>query len=596
MTAGRAERRRVLVLGSDTRSFLTVVRSLGRAGLSVDIAWCDPTCIAARSRYVSAVHDLPRYSPALSDWKTALRDLLTQYAFALVVPCDDPSILPLQANRAEFEGLAPLYLLDDRAFRITADKQLTQALAQQCSVPVPRSVTATDHEGALIASRSFGFPLIVKPTSSFTLDNVRSKRSVRTARSEAELNEVIERLGPGESALLQEFIGGVGAGVEVLARHGQILLAFQHVRVHEPLRGGGSSYRRSAAPDPRLLEAAHRLIRALDYTGVAMVEFRVDDRSGRWVLLEINGRFWGSLPLAVAAGCDFPRYLFEMLVDGRTVFPMSYREGLFARNWSEDIHWFAERVTIATRRREILSDLAGAAMNVVAGRERSDTLVLDDPLPGLLELKVLAHECASAGGRQIRKAVRRTAFVRRREKQRLLSALRRSRNLLFLCKGNICRSAFAEHYAKRVLPENYNVRSAGHLRLEGRRSPQTALDAARHFGVDLSNHRSCIVTGEMIDAADAILAFDDEQTAAIRELFPRARHKAYLLGVLESGGDSMIPDPYGHQEAEFVKVFSRIAGNIHSFPGAATASQVEAFGTQQATNTPVVAEGTTLDT
>jgi hypothetical protein len=47
---------RVLVLGSDTRSFLAVVRSLGRAGLEVHVAWCPLQSASLRSRYIAAIH------------------------------------------------------------------------------------------------------------------------------------------------------------------------------------------------------------------------------------------------------------------------------------------------------------------------------------------------------------------------------------------------------------------------------------------------------------------------------------------------------------------------------------------------------------
>ena len=52
---------RVLVLGSDTRSFLAVVRSLGRAGIEVHVAWCPADAPALGSRYVHTVHSLPPY-------------------------------------------------------------------------------------------------------------------------------------------------------------------------------------------------------------------------------------------------------------------------------------------------------------------------------------------------------------------------------------------------------------------------------------------------------------------------------------------------------------------------------------------------------
>ena len=56
---GMSAARKVLVLGKSDSSFLTVIRSLGRQGIEVHIAWCPPIEVARRSRYVRVVHELP---------------------------------------------------------------------------------------------------------------------------------------------------------------------------------------------------------------------------------------------------------------------------------------------------------------------------------------------------------------------------------------------------------------------------------------------------------------------------------------------------------------------------------------------------------
>ena len=97
------------------------------------------------------------------------------------------------------------------------------------------------------------------------------------------------------------------------------------------LRGGRSTAAVSASCDPRLVDSAGRMLGALGWHGVAMAEFKWDETSNQFWLLEINGRFWGSLPLALAAGVDFPYYLYQLAV-GQTPEPAaSYAEGVLAR-------------------------------------------------------------------------------------------------------------------------------------------------------------------------------------------------------------------------------------------------------------------------
>ena len=88
------------------------------------------------------------------------------------------------------------------------------------------------------------------------------------------------------SVLLQEYIGGQGVGIELIADQGKIVYAFQHLRLHEiPLTGGGSSLRTSVAVEPALLEASAKLMAALAWHGVAMVEFKRDTGSGKFSLM-----------------------------------------------------------------------------------------------------------------------------------------------------------------------------------------------------------------------------------------------------------------------------------------------------------------------
>ena len=93
------------------------------------------------------------------------------------------------------------------------------------------------------------------------------------------------------------------------------LARFTHQRIREyPISGGPSTLRESIA-DPLVEKMAEKILRALDWFGVAMVEFRYDPRDGLPKLMEINPRFWGSLPLAVYAGVDFPYWLFCLAMD-----------------------------------------------------------------------------------------------------------------------------------------------------------------------------------------------------------------------------------------------------------------------------------------
>ncbi|HEX8888943.1 MAG TPA: ATP-grasp domain-containing protein, partial [Pyrinomonadaceae bacterium] len=120
-------------------------------------------------------------------------------------------------------------------------------------------------------------------------------------------------------------------GYFALMKDGELRAEFAHRRIRDVRpTGSGSAVRESVAPDARLREAALKILQELRWHGVAMVEFRVK-ADGTPVFLEVNGRFWNSLPLAVYAGADFPARLAEMAEHGELDADLDYRKNVRSR-------------------------------------------------------------------------------------------------------------------------------------------------------------------------------------------------------------------------------------------------------------------------
>ncbi|MDR7563244.1 MAG: ATP-grasp domain-containing protein [Armatimonadota bacterium] len=550
---------KVLVLGSDPRAFLAVVRSLGRRGLEVHGGWCNPDSPACRSRYLRTVHDIPPFSPDDLAWKEALLRLLERKRFDLLIPCEDPTLLPVRAYRSEFEAVVRVAIPEERALAVAFDKIRSYELAQALGVRVPRGRVVERAED--LEDQDLRAPLVLKPRTTFAYPDLTNRRGVRTFPDLASLRAFLAQTGVAEAVLVQEFFSGIGAGVEVLADRGEVLVAFQHERVHEPLRGGGSSYRRSVPLDPELLEATRKLMQAMGYTGVAMVEFRRNPRTREWVFLEINGRFWGSLPLAVASGADFPFYLYRLLVHGERSFPQHYRAGVYCRNLTLDLVWLREYLPsirslpeFAPRPRQVVAEITHLLRLV----ECSDTFTADDPGPGWAELSHIVRSGFARVYARMRRMVLRLGPVRRIQVGRLRSRLAQARTVLFVCRGNVCRSPFAEAYAARTFPASVRVRSAGTRARPGTTSPPEATAAAAAFGVDLRSHRAVRLSPEHLEEADVVFVFDPADLERIRQEHSRYAHKAFFLGVVLEDGDAVIADPYGHTDRVFA-VYARIA-------------------------------------
>ena len=392
---------RILVTDARLGSAISIIRSLGRRGWYVLAADSDPRSPGFYSRYA---RERVRYPPPLLAPDAVVDTLLQVVAernVDLIVPVTDEIILPLSAGRDRFAGRCSLALPDASALAICTSKAATLELACRLGVPAPRSCLVKTTEEARQHAGSFGWPIVLKPESAKLYRTGRPVEAltVAYAENEEQLARRFERFEGRCDVLMQEYWPGEGHGVGLLLHRGRPLAAFQHRRLREtPLSGGASSFRESVPLDPALYDYAVRLLRALDWTGPAMVEFKVGPHGPR--LMEINGRIWGSLPLATRSGVDFPRGWMELCLFGPPrgdVAPQTtYAVGLRSRNLELELVWIKSVLSGDRRyrfehmpsRRHALA----VALRLLNPADGYDVLSRDDPLPGVAEVLRIARK------------------------------------------------------------------------------------------------------------------------------------------------------------------------------------------------------------
>jgi predicted ATP-grasp superfamily ATP-dependent carboligase len=386
--------RRILVTDGDQRSALAAVRSLGRAGHRVWVASRRGASLAGASRHVTgdvAVGD-PLEAPRR--FAEAVGGAANRFEVQLLLPMTEGCIRALLANPASHPAHMPYGSLE--SFLRISDKEAVLSTARDLGLAVPEQRVLDEADPAFDASRAgLPFPLVVKPGRSVGAEKTGELRrsSVRHASSAEELESVLASLP--ESAypvLLQRRVLGPGVGVFLLVWNGEVLARFAHRRLREkPPSGGVSVYRESIPADPDLVDQATALLRAFDWEGVAMVEFKVDASSGIPYLMEINPRFWGSLQLAIDAGVDFPALFVEAVLGSPRKQSGDYRVGVRSRWWWGDIDHLILRLR---RPAEDLHLPPGAASRAAVVREflrlwrpgdRSEVLRLGDPWPFMRE-------------------------------------------------------------------------------------------------------------------------------------------------------------------------------------------------------------------
>lgn len=381
----------ILVTDGEQRSALAAVRSLGRAGHRVVVTSTRGRSLAGGSRYATAETNLPDPLADPERYRDTLIELVASTGVDLVLPVTDPSMLAALSVRnrlgdavVPFGGLA--------TFRALSDKQRVGEAARSVGLRVP-SQWVLEGGGDSVPDEVSG-ELVVKPARSVTDDDGdRHKHTVQHVSGRAELREALDALPPtAYPVLVQERIRGPGVGVFLLRWNGSTVAVFAHRRLREkPPSGGVSVYRESVRVDPRLVRDSEALLDEFDWSGVAMVEYKLDAESGTAYVMEVNARLWGSLQLAVDAGVDFPRLLVDAALGKKLPSsPPDYRAGIRSRWWWGDVDHLLARLRGQApgdapddrpRRLEALGDF------LVPWRpgDRPEVLRAADPLPFVRE-------------------------------------------------------------------------------------------------------------------------------------------------------------------------------------------------------------------
>ncbi len=241
------------------------------------------------------------------------------------------------------------------------------------------------------------YPVVLKPTRSVVETGGGSmKTSVFYARNAEELSRATAAIGPDAfPVLVQRKVVGPGVGVFLLTQGGAVVASFGHRRIREkPPSGGVSVLSESAAPPKALLESSADLLQALGWDGLAMVEYKQDEKTGQYVLMEINGRLWGSLQLAIDSGVDFPALLVSLALGEQPAPQGPYRLGARTRWTLGDLDHLIARVTKSREALRLPPSSPGPAGAVGAFLRgffppiRSEILRRDDVGPAWRELQV----------------------------------------------------------------------------------------------------------------------------------------------------------------------------------------------------------------
>lgn len=401
----RTERRAVVVPAISAPSSVACLRSLGGRGIHTIAVSEDEGTPAFSSAYCDEAVAVPSPHEDLLAYKEALRTLAIRPDVETIVPVREEDIYVLAAHREEFAPHVGTPWPDLPTLSQVQDRRRLFEVAAEHGVGMPETQpleeSAATDGGAAVAGLRRGIDWdrewIVKPRYSILTDAYIDGFDPGTCLSAPSTSYLPAGCPPDTAAieaemnhtpLLQEYVPGDEYGFFALYDEGEAVATFQHRQRRGWSYAGGPSAYRESVRIPALEEAGQTLLDGLEWHGLAMVEFLREEETGEFKLMEVNPRFWSSLPFSVRAGADFPYYYWQ-ISRGETVSQPDYEAGIGGHLLRGELLYL--RSVLGDEFELVEKPAFPAALRTVAGsilaHPRFDYLVADDPRPFLRDLR-----------------------------------------------------------------------------------------------------------------------------------------------------------------------------------------------------------------
>lgn len=320
----------IIITNADFKHTLAAVKSLGKRGIEVTAASHNRKSLSFYSKYCR--HRIIYTNPENEElFISDILDIIKKNKYDVLLPVGYIVCHAISKYQEKLLPYVKIPIVNFETMQIASDKNRTVEFAAKIGVITPKTIFPKSIEEVKAISDMIKYPVVIKIP--------RGIISIRYANSSQELvlsyNEIFSDhkywIKNDELPQIQEYIPGEGYGFFALFNHGEPRAIFAHKRLHEYPPTGGSSTMAQSIFDHDLNEIGIRILKALNWHGVAMVEFKKDARDNTFKLIEINPKFWGSLDLAIASGVDFPYLSSKMCVDGDIQPVFNYKEGIIFR-------------------------------------------------------------------------------------------------------------------------------------------------------------------------------------------------------------------------------------------------------------------------
>ena len=298
----------IIITDAQYRSCVSMIEALAQSGEDIILCAEEGTNPPAfHSKYCVMARFMPKDT---EEYRKELAELCKFVCTPeseekpVIIPIGLKTVRLLAEYKDEFSEYADFIVPDKDVLETANDKEKMSEAAEESGIRIPRMIPVNESGDPL--TNRIRYPVYVKPVFGEAYGMGASERYDIAFDEEEIANSYAKYLElTGKAPIVQEYAGDIGIGVcVVMDKNSEPVNIFCHKRVREyPVSGGPSSCCVSMFSQ-NLVNGAVKLLKAIGYTGIAMVEFRGSD-DGHFAFLEVNTRIWGSFPLCVNSGSSF---------------------------------------------------------------------------------------------------------------------------------------------------------------------------------------------------------------------------------------------------------------------------------------------------
>jgi len=291
-------------------------------------------------------------------------------------------------HKDELEKYTKLPIANYDSFKMAHDKAIANDLAVKNKVPAPLSYNPKSLSELKSNLKEFEYPLVIKARKGTSSNQIRYARNKNEA---IDIWKEFEKLGSDQERdvidyqfpLIQEYLPGEIIDVLSIFNKGKVRGCLTQERLLTLPVNGGSGALNVTTNDPEAAEYGIKLMKALNWHGVGMVEFK-RDANGTPKLLEINPKFWGTTEVSISAGLDFPYMLYKIAMEGDVKPDFTY---LYPKKFGWPIQMGIKHAVESRRPLYTMEKY----LQLLAVQNGVDIRLFDDPNPFSLQLKNIAR-------------------------------------------------------------------------------------------------------------------------------------------------------------------------------------------------------------